>query len=255
MRAVTVQQRYYLLALMARSAVFVLLTLFALRTPPEAFARVLEGGLSPLSVVWLLLMLSMLLRLLPSRVETIGCLKVFARRYRPSGRAPALEEIRQANRGALRVLAVWAAANAGIFLLYGRHLVGKRFLVCLAAFYGVCDLICVLVFCPFRAWMMHNRCCTTCRIYDWDYLMLCTPLLPVGGWMAVSACAASALLFFRWELTWRRHPERFLESSNQALRCADCREYLCTYRRALDRRLRRSGEPREGLDSHKDRRD
>ena len=241
MKAETVQQKYYLLALLARTAVFVLLTMFALRTPPERFDRVLRGGLSPLSAVWLLLMLSMLLRLLPSRVETVGCLKVFRRRYRPSGRTPAAEEIRRADRGALRVLAAWAAANAVFFLLYARHMVGRRFLVCLAAFYGVCDLICVLVFCPFRAWMMHNRCCTTCRIYDWDYLMLCTPLLPVGGWMAVSACAASAVLFLRWEITWRLHPERFLESSNEALRCAGCREHLCTYRRALGRRLRRAG--------------
>ena len=31
--------------------------------------------------------------------------------------------------------------------------------------------------------MMHNRCCTTCRIYDWDYLMLCTPLLALQNAM------------------------------------------------------------------------
>ena len=243
MRPRSVQQRYYLLALCARTAVFVLLTLFALRTPPEQFDRVLRGGRSPLSLVWLLLMLSMLLRLLPSRVETLGCLKIFARRYRPTGRTPSGEEIRQADRGALRVLAVWAAAHPGVFLLYARQVAGKRFLVCLAAFYGVCDLICVLFFCPFRAWLMRNRCCVTCRIYDWDYLMMCTPLLPVGGWMAASACAAAALLFLRWEIVWRRHPERFLESGSGALSCNACGEHLCRYRRALGRRLRRRAEP------------
>ena len=106
----------------------------------------------------------------------------------------------------------------------------------------MCDLICVLVFCPFRAWMMHNRCCTTCRIYDWDYMMMCTPLLAVGGWMAASACVAAGLLLLRWEAAWLLYPERFVESCNQALACSGCRERLCKYRRALGRKLRPGAE-------------
>ena len=233
----TLQQRYYLMALGARTAVFAMVTAFALRSSRSGFHEALRGGFTPLSAAWLLLMLSMLLRLFPSRMETLGCQKVFGSRYIPSGRPPAAEEIRQANRGAIRVLAVWVAVHEAVFCLYARGTVGERFMVCLAAFYGVCDLICVLFFCPFRAWLMHNRCCTTCRIYDWDYLMLCTPLLPLGGWMTGSACAAALALFFRWEIVWLRHPERFLESGSQALRCSRCQERLCGYRRHLGRQL------------------
>ena len=131
------------------------------------------------------------------------------------------------------MLAVWAAAHAGIFLLYARQAAGKRFLVCLAAFYGVCDLICVLFFCPFRAWLMRNRCCVTCRIYDWDYLMMCTPLFLVPGIPAQSACILSGVIFLRWEITYLRRRERFFESSNEALGCARCQGHLCRYKRAI----------------------
>lgn len=238
----TRQQRHYWLCLLGRTAVFLLLLTWAL-TAPEQFLSDLAGkSLSPLLLVWLLLMLAMVRQFFPSRLKSLGSQKLFASRCRPRPGGVDRGEIRQANWGALRVLLVWVGANAVIFLLYARHLIGRRFLVCLAGFYGVCDLICVLIFCPFRAWLMHNRCCTTCRIYDWDYLMMCTPLLPVGGWMAISACALAALLFLRWEIVWLRHPERFLESGNEALQCAECQEHLCKYRRTLGRCFRHSAD-------------
>ena len=240
MKEATAQQRYYWLCVAGRAAAFLMLVILALAAPAR-FLTDLEGRtLSPLLLVWLLLMLAMVRQLFPSRLKSPGSQKIFARRCLPSSGGVSREEIRQADQGALRVLLVWAAAHAGIFFLYAHQVVGKRFLVCLAGFYGVCDLICVLIFCPFRAWLMHNRCCTTCRIYDWDYLMMCTPLLPVGGWMAVSACGLALLLFLRWELVWRRHPERFLESGNRALGCSACEGHLCQYSRGLKRRLRRA---------------
>ena len=128
---------------------------------------------------------------------------------------------------------VWVCGNALVFFCYAQGWLGLRFLVCLAGFYGVCDIVCILFFCPFQTFWMHNRCCTTCRIYDWDYLMLCTPLLAVGGPLAISACALAAVLFVRWEVVHARHPERFYEESNQALRCSACQEQLCRYKRRL----------------------
>ena len=146
---------------------------------------------------------------LPSHVESLGCQKVFARRCRPAGKAPSSAAIQQANHGAALVALAWICGNALIFLCHAAGWLGLRFLVCLAGFYGVCDIICILFFCPFQTLWMHNRCCTTCRIFDWDYLMLCTPLLAVDGPLAISACVLAAGLFLRWEVVYHRHPERF----------------------------------------------
>ena len=54
----------------------------------------------------------------------------------------------------------------------------------------------------------------------------------------LSACALAAVVFLRWEITYRRHRERFFECSNDALRCANCQEHLCKYKRALSARLK-----------------
>lgn len=229
---------YYVLTLALRSAVFLLLVLWAVRRPArfDGWLTAGLGAFTPLTAVWLFLMASMVLRFFPSRWESLGCQKAFAGRFRPTGRSPTPEEVRQADRGALRVLLVWVVANAPVLLAHGRGWLSGRFLVCLAGFYGVCDIVCILFFCPFQAWMMHNRCCTTCRIYNWDYLMLCTPLLGLTGVLCRLACLVALALLIRWEADYRRHRERFFESGSEALRCASCQERLCRYKRALARR-------------------
>ena len=109
-------------------------------------------------------------------------------------------------------------------------------MVCLTGFYGVCDIICILFFCPFQVWMMHNRCCATCRIYNWDYLMMCTPLMCLDDFLAAAACGMALVLFLRWEITYLRRRERFFQSTNEALRCDQCQEHLCAYKRAMARK-------------------
>ena len=238
-------RHYYLACLAARAAAFGFLVVYALRFPNRFDADLSAASLrfTPLTAVWLALMLSMLFRLFPSRVESLGCQKEFAGRFRPTGKAPSAQEVRQANRGALWVLLSWLALNALVFLAYAWGWINQRFLVCLAGFYGVCDIVCILFFCPFQSWMMRNRCCTTCRIYNWDYLMLCTPLLGVRGLFSLSACLLALGILVRWEWTYHRRRERFFVSSNDALRCDQCQEHLCRYKRALSaQRLQRRRE-------------
>ena len=233
-------RNYYLNTLWCRTLAFAVLAAYAL-CDAERFLSDLTASplrLSPLTLVWLLLMLSMLLRFFPSRLESLGCQKEFSRRFSPTGNAVSPEEIRKADRGALWVALSWLALNGVFWLLYFLGITDRRFMVCLAAFYGVCDIICILFFCPFQAWMMRNRCCTTCRIFNWDYIMICTPLMALTGPMARAACLLSVALLLRWEITYRHKKERFFESSNSNLRCSQCQEQLCKYKRALSRKTK-----------------
>lgn len=235
-------RHYYVVCLAARTAAFVFLLAYAVLAP-DRFAADLAAGprrLTPITILWLLLVVPMVFRLFPSKIESLGCQKEFAGRFRPTQQRPAKEEIRQADRGALWVLLSWAAVNALFFLGHWKGWLSNQFMVCLTGFYGVCDIICILFFCPFQSWMMHNRCCTTCRIYNWDYLMMCTPLLCfLTNVFALSACLLAFILFLRWEFTYYHSRERFFESSNSALRCGQCQEHLCRYKKALARKLSR----------------
>lgn len=228
-------RKFYTWNLVGRSLVFLGLVWYVAAHPEQVWADLLAGPvrLTPLTGFWLLLMVAMVLRFFPSRRESLGCQKRFSARFKPTGRAPAPSEIRRADRGALWVLLVWLGGNALVLTLWRWLDIPPVYLLCLTGFYSVCDIICILFLCPFQLIWMKNRCCITCRIYDWDYPMMCTPLVVIPCFYTWSLVALAVVLALQWEIIYRRHPERFFESSNQSLRCAACQEHLCAYKRRL----------------------
>ena len=187
--------------------------------------------LSPLHLLWIIWMGDMVLQLIPARqVMALGSQKQFGRWYRPAAGwdTAALEAyVRKSDRGARKVLVSWVAMTIALGVLRSTEVFGPEELFLSAVFFYVCDLICVVVWCPFRSFLMKNRCCTTCRIFNWDHLMMFVPFLFIPGfygWTLVGLAAAVAVV---WEVLWCLHPERFWEGSNQALRCATCTDRLC----------------------------
>ena len=128
---------------------------------------------------------------------------------------------------------VWLALNAVIGVLYFTHIIDVAILLLVSLFYGVCDMICILFFCPFQMWFMKNRCCTTCRIYNWDFAMMFTPLLFIPHAYTWSLLAMSLIILLRWKLTVRNRPERFAETTNACLSCKNCDEKLCLHKRHI----------------------
>lgn len=229
-------RQFYLFAFAARLIAFLILLFYAIGTSQAEFLADVEAGITrftPVSVLWLGLMICMTFRLFPSRIESLGCQKIYANRRRETGVPPTEEDLCTGDRSALRSLIFWVTLNAVFYVAYWTHIVDERFMVCLAGFYSVVDIFCILFFCPFQSWLMHNRCCTTCRIFDWDYLMICTPLLAFPNAVTLSAGLLAGVIFFRWEILYARHKDRFFETSNAALKCSQCDEHLCQYKRAL----------------------
>ena len=91
----------------------------------------------------------------------------------------------------------------------------------------VWDSLSVHFYCPFRVLIMKNKCCTTCRIYNWDGLMIATPLYFVHNVFTFILIGLNLILFVWWEVAYRLHPERFCESTNANLKCSNCRNLSC----------------------------
>ena len=77
-------------------------------------------------------------------------------------------------------------------------------------------------------WFLKNKCCTTCRIFNWDHLMMFSPIIFMGGFYAVSLVTLALLAWLVWELCIMIYPERFWDRSNAALKCSECTDKLCT---------------------------
>ena len=172
----------------------------------------------------------MILRFFPSRFESPGCQKQFKRNYIKSGKT---EIVVHDNNATVLVLLIWITFNLlfGALRIIGIFDDGIMILLCGA--YSVCDMICILFFCPFQSWFMKNKCCSACRIYNWDYAMMFTPLFFVHRAYAWGLLALSFALLIRWEITFYKYPERFSEETNDYLKCQNCTEKLCTHKKQL----------------------
>ena len=202
---------------------------------PKAF-DVLEGmnffrTLSPLHALWALWVVDMLAQIIPMKSKiSLGSLKLFKNRFKPNpkevDRAELYAYMKAANKKAVLVFVLWCLLIGAIAAVYYTKLIGKKELFMLTALFYIFDLVCVLIWCPFR-FLMGNRCCTTCRIFNWDHFMMFSPIIFLGGFYAISLVALSCVDFLVWELSVYLYPERFWEKTNVALRCSECTDKLC----------------------------
>ena len=217
-------------------------------------------GFSILIIITVLFAFEMIERFFPVSTSSMGSQKQFKRNYLPSGeKEPQL----QSWKATMIVIISWVALNLTFGILYFLNIFDAGIMMIIALFYGISDMICILFFCPFQTWMMHNRCCGTCRIYNWDFLMMTTPLIALffpyrfdvwtQTWQQVPwiiclnpfifiLVGLSVGLFIRWEVTYRLHPERFSDKTNMNIRCVNCKEKLCAHKKQLQVLLRESGK-------------
>jgi len=193
--------------------------------------------LSLFHLLWILWMVDMVLQLIPCREYwPLGSQKFLKASFQPlkdfmaEGEHGLLEFICKSNRDTLKIGGVWLLLIGGIGVLYFTRVIGRNALLLISVLFYVFDLVCVLYWCPFRAWFMKNRCCTTCRIFNWDHMMMFSPIVFIPGVFTWTLCLAALVVFFVWEITFALHPERFWEGTNGALKCSNCTDRLCGQR-------------------------
>ena len=90
----------------------------------------------------------MILRFFPSDFESMGCQKQFRRNFEE------IEECTTPQNQSWKVTALvallWLGMNGIIGLLYFLDIFDRGILILIAIGYSVCDIICILFFCPFH---------------------------------------------------------------------------------------------------------
>ena len=185
---------------------------------------------SLLHLLWGIWMLDMLQQLIPAKNIALGSHKVFIKRFKPALERINMDALKKyivtTTRSAYKVMILWIALIAALALMKHWKVLTDIHLFLVSGLFYVCDLICVLIWCPFRL-IMKNKCCTTCRIFNWEQLMMFTPMLFVKGFFSLSLLAMSIVVWCAWELCVLLYPERFWEKSNIALKCSECTDKLC----------------------------
>jgi len=190
------------------------------------------GKFSVLHVLWCVWVFDMLLQLIPVKKHVpLGSQKLFGIRYSKTENEYSedllKEYIRKENISAAAIFVLWTGLSGAIGVLKVSGIINNGVLFVIVAFFYVCDLFCVLIWCPFR-WFMKNRCCTTCRIFNWDHMMMFSPFLFAKGFYGISLAVMAAVIILVWEYKVYKHPERFWIQSNEALKCMNCTDKLCS---------------------------
>ena len=228
-------RKNYILRLIGRCLLFIVCCFLCFFAPQQF--DVLHGlnfftRPSLLHLLWIIWAADMFLQIVPIKNKVpLGSQKLFANRFKPIREKINHEALRSyiltTTKAAYKVLLFWCALILLIGILYWCGVIGKTALFLVSVCFYVCDLICVLIWCPFRL-LMNTRCCTTCRIFNWDHLMMFSPLIFMGGFFAVSLVLMALLAWLIWELCIMMYPERFWEHSNVSLKCSECTDKLCT---------------------------
>ena len=227
-------RKKYIRSLIARIIVFII-GLYMYKDGQKF--EILEGNnffkeFNVLHILWGIWMLDMILQIVPLKNKlALGSQKLFATRFKPIIEKINYEALKNyvvtTTKAAYKVFIIWTIVVVGIGLLYYFGLISKITVFMISIFFYVCDLICVLVWCPFRL-LMKNKCCTTCRIFNWDHLMMFAPLIFIGGFFATSLVIMAIIAWLVWEVAVMIYPERFSELTNEALKCSECTDKLCT---------------------------
>lgn len=233
---------YHYLKLAFRAVLFIMaLILYIVSKVEGASLPFGEAGSHPVfwAFWWICLVVGMVLRLFPSKLETIGCQKQLKRNYVPTGEEkPNLTSWK----GTFWLTVCWIGLNLVFGILYLSDVIDAGILFLLSFAYAVCDIICILFFCPLRDLFLKNKCCADCRIYNWDYAMIFTPFIFIPHYYTWSLLGLSLVLLIVWEVMYKLYPERFAKNTNASLACQNCKEQPCRHKKRIQRILKSGKE-------------
>jgi len=193
-------------------------------------------------IIWIVLMCGMVIHIVPRIPITMSGRKAQKPYYQEPDKSFSKDElyrfIQIMNLKSWQVMLAWLLLNSVFALLYLTEIIGNAELVLLTFFYFCSDLICMMLFCPFQTFIMKNRCCVNCRIFDWGHFMMYTPMLFIKSWFSWSLFFTACIVLIRWEFLYASHPERFWHGSNSTLRCENCKDKMCRIKSPLQERYR-----------------
>ena len=176
-----------------------------------------------LIVVWTTLIIGMLGRIIPNKFVTTGA----GKHFRP---AMPNKERKVSHKGILTIVVIWFTLNISLMLVLQHFdLFNAGIALIIALIYSICDISFILFFCPFQKLFMRNKCCATCRIYNWDFFMTCTPLIPFLHMYSITLVLLSVAVLIRWEVAV------YKKSFFPVIDCVDCKDRMCHAKRKFSK--------------------
>ncbi len=192
--------------------------------------------------IWLVLVLELFIELFPFYNKHLSSGKMLHKNYKMynAKENDIIKKVsikkRKSNAKARVIVALtWIIMLVVIGVLKHFGVINSWFIISLVAFFYLADTVCINVFCPFRKFIVKNKCCVDCPIFNWGQPMNFIPLIFIVHPLSYSLVFLSLIILVQWEFLYYKHPERFNEYTNQSLKCSSCKDkYLyqnCNYKK------------------------
>lgn len=235
----------YMIKLIIRIVLFVITAAIYLYDKNAVYQLImmpLGQEINFMHILWFIFMFMMIRHLFPFGEKTMALLKIEKEEYVPVpdySKEELQRFVKSQNKRAALIMVIWLAFNSIFGLLYVSGILEKADLIMLTVFYFLCDYICILFFCPFQTFIMKNKCCINCRIYDWGHFMMFTPMLWFGNFYGLSLFIMACIVLVHWEIRYAKYPERFWQGSNKKLQCENCKDKTCQMKKACARAMKK----------------
>lgn len=229
----------YIIKFIVRVGIFVGTLLLYIWDKPRICDLMIQPvylGISPIHVLWFVFMSLMILHLFPMDILSMALRKEQKKQYweeKNYSEIKLMKFVKEQNVRAWMVMLVWLSLNAVIGFLYLFQVLDEADLFMCTVFFFLCDYICILLFCPFQTFIMKNKCCVNCRIYDWGHFMMFTPMLFIRNFFSWSLFFTSLIVLIHWEIIYAKHPERFWNGSNKTIQCTNCKDKTCQFKNLI----------------------
>lgn len=215
--------------------VALLLVIFGKQTLIDIFNYEIIRNIHTYTIIWLIMVIIMLKAFIPVFSNKIASGKIFKRYYKKSIKGYKEEQLNlftnKSNMGAIKSAIFYFLQLATIGFLHYLNLISDTHLYLFCVLFYWLDGFYIYVWCPYRKMFIKNKCCNSCRIYNWGYFMVVAPLIFINSFYTYSLIIISLLIIVQWETMHFIKPERFSEISNENLKCNNCSRNNCTYKR------------------------
>jgi len=191
------------------------------------FTYSLFASIKTYHILWLLTILVLIKRFIPSLNKKINLGKIYSINYQEAGtdntskREGLKKYKKKMDNGAIRSAIYWILLVMTMWLWRKADMLSDLWIFIIVIFFIFMDEFCATVWCPFQA-IIGNKCCNTCRINNWGYLMAFSPMVFIPSFWTYSILLLSIAAIVQWEYLYHRHPERFFELYNARLMCKNC---------------------------------
>jgi hypothetical protein len=178
-------------------------------------------------IIWFLSVLFILKHIFAFSNKYIPSAKLFKHNYKKSGKKIPKKLKQKTDKRAILTAFFWIIIITIIGVLYYLQIFNEITIYSTVVFFIFMDQICISLWCPFNSLILKNKCCKTCRIHNWDKIMIFSPLFLIPGFWTYSLVFFCFIVLIQWEYFYLKHPERFFEITNENLMCKNCKEKNC----------------------------